>query len=175
MGLFLAPSIGDPVQFRCRMKAEGAGSESPTVLPESEDGLPRGVLHKRPTDRRFKLCVALPAFLVLWNLEGRGSYADSLPSLGFKTLEFQQEGRKMITIENAEVACVTVKPAICFDANGDTYRIELSPLEVWRLRQFADLLLSHYPNRDFEAENMARNRQRLEDFRSRSSQPAMLG
>lgn len=81
----------------------------------------------------------------------------------------------MVVVENAEVACVTVTPAICFDADGETYRIELSPLELWRLRMFVDLLLTRYSDRDFEEENAARHRQRYDDFKSRSSQPATAG
>lgn len=52
-------------------EARSAGSESPTVLPENEDGLSRGALRMRPTDRRFRsLQTLLLLFVGLLACEG---------------------------------------------------------------------------------------------------------
>ena len=42
----------------------GAGSESPTVLPENEDGLLRGVLTRVPSRLRPSGCVMRSSFLL---------------------------------------------------------------------------------------------------------------
>jgi hypothetical protein len=59
--------------------AASAGSESPTVLPESEDGLPRGVLHSdRPTDGSSPGAWLLPPYgLGSWG-RGKLCFAPSL-------------------------------------------------------------------------------------------------
>lgn len=65
-------------------EARGAGSESPTVLPENEDGRAERC-PANATDRTTVL-VAANAPPALWGhlaLWGRGSFAGSLPSLGF--------------------------------------------------------------------------------------------
>lgn len=65
--------------------AAGEGSESPTALPESEDGLLRGVLPSdRPTDgSSHRHCFPAP-WVSSW---GRGKLCLLPPSFGFKTLE----------------------------------------------------------------------------------------
>lgn len=66
-------------------EARGAGSVSPTVLPENEDGLAERRPANRPTDLTVQVeqALSLPfgTFLVL---RGRGSFAVSLPLIKFK-------------------------------------------------------------------------------------------
>ncbi len=61
--------------------ATSAGVESPTVLPETEDGLLRGILPERPTAMTDQVCgIRSPAFRRTFVFLGvGGSLLSSLP------------------------------------------------------------------------------------------------
>lgn len=66
-------------------EAAGAGVESPTVPPGTEDGLPRGVLPRDATDVTVQIVARLPAFMV-YSMGVGGSLPAPLPQIGFKEL-----------------------------------------------------------------------------------------
>lgn len=135
-------------------EADGVGSESPTALPENEDGF----AERRPGTRPIP-APALRTRSPLLPLQGSNPWGRGKlwpePSLSIpqnRKSSDMDSLKKMETVEDARVALVSVAPAVVFYTADGMLRIEMAPLEAWRLRNLLDSLLARFSENEFEAQ-----------------------